>query len=161
VLLDAIDTSRRLSEFGVPHALIGGLAVGVHGHPRATKDADFLVGAEAFVSTSPILVYREELRELVRVGVIDLLAVPPPYPSLAEHLVPEAGGEVPVIPVEGLILLKLHADRPQDRADVVSLLVAGADTAVVTRYLRSKAPGLVSRFAEIAQSGVSLGQDAE
>jgi hypothetical protein len=28
-------------ELGVPHALIGGLAVGLHGHPRATKDVDF------------------------------------------------------------------------------------------------------------------------
>ena len=43
VLLDAIDTSRRLTALGVPHALIGGLAVGLHGHPRATKDVDFLV----------------------------------------------------------------------------------------------------------------------
>lgn len=161
VLLDAVDTSRRLSELGVPHALIGGLAVGVHGHPRATKDADFLVGAEAFVSTSPLLVYREELRELVRIGVIDLMAVPPPYPSLAEHLVPEVAGEIPVIPVEALILLKLHANRPQDRADVASLLAVGADTAAVTRYLRSKAPGLVSRFAEIVQPRSLPDQDPE
>ncbi|HEX9737277.1 MAG TPA: hypothetical protein VGG06_35380 [Thermoanaerobaculia bacterium] len=150
VLLDAIDASQRLSELSVPHALIGGLAVGVHGHPRATKDVDFLVGAEAFQSTSPLLVYREELRDLVRIGAIDLLAVPPAYPSLAEHLVTAVkGGEVPVVPVEALILLKLHADRPQDRADVVALLHAGADTAVVTRYLRDHATELVGRFAEL------------
>lgn len=153
VLLDAIDASQRLSELGVPHALIGGLAVGVHGHPRATKDVDFLVGAEAFERTSPLLVYRDELRDLARLGVIDLLAVPPAYPSLREHLVPEVtGGEVPVVPVEALILLKLHANRPQDRADVVALLDAGADTAVVTRYLRDHAPDLVARFAELVPS---------
>lgn len=153
VLIDAIDTSQRLSELGVPHALIGGLAVGVYGHPRATKDVDFLVGAEAFESTSPLLVYRDELRDLARLGVIDFLAVPPAYPSLAEHLVPAvAGGEVPVIPVEALILLKLHANRPQDRADVVALLDAGADTAVVIRYLRDHAPDLVGRFAELVPS---------
>jgi hypothetical protein len=150
VLLDAIDASRRLSELGVPHALIGGLAVGVHGHPRATKDVDFLVGTEAFTSTSPLLVYREELRDLARLGVIDLLAVPPAYPALAAHLVPRnTGREVPVVPVEALILLKLHAHRPQDQADVVALLQAGANTARVTRYLRKVAPELVSRFAEL------------
>ena len=88
VLVNALDTSRRLSDLGIPHALIGGLAVGIHGHPRATKDADFLVGAEAFDSIAPLLVYREELRDFVRLGVIDLLAVPPDFPSLAEHLVP-------------------------------------------------------------------------
>ena len=150
VLLNAIDASRRLSELGVPHVLIGGLAVGVHGQPRATSDVDFLVGPEAFESTSPLLIYRDELRDLVRLGIIDFLAVPDAYPSLAEHLVPAVEGtELPVIPVEGLILLKLHANRPQDRADIVTLLRAGADTAKVTRYLREHAPKLVARFAEL------------
>lgn len=149
VLLDAVKTSEKLSQLGVPHALIGGLAVGVHGHPRATRDADFLVGTEAFASTSPQLLYRDELRDLVEIGVIDLLAAPPDFPWLVEALVPATAGEVPVIPVEALILLKLHADRPQDRADVASLLDAGADPAVITRYLREKAPALVARFAEL------------
>jgi hypothetical protein len=59
VLLDAVDASRRLSELGVPHALIGGLAVGVHGHPRATKDVD---GAD----TSSVTRYlRDHAPELV------------------------------------------------------------------------------------------------
>lgn len=149
VLLDAVKTSEKLSQLGVPHALIGGLAVGVYGHPRATRDADFLVGTEAFASTSPLLVYRDELRDLVELGVIDLLAVPPDFPWLAEALVPATAGEVPIIPVEALILLKLHANRPQDRADVTALLDAGADPAVVTRYLREKAPALVARFAKL------------
>ncbi len=153
VLLDAVDASKRLSELGIPHVLIGGLAVGVHGHPRATKDVDFLVGAEAFESTSPLLIYREELRDLTRLGVIDFLSVPRAYPSLVEHLgSARVGEEVPVIPVEGLILLKLHADRPQDRADIVALLRAGADTTRVTRYLREYAPKLVARFAELVPS---------
>ncbi len=116
ILLDAITTSQRLTELGIPHALIGGLAVGMHGHPRATRDVDFLVGPEAFESTSPLLVYRAELSDLVRIGVIDLLSVPPDFPSLAEHLQDAEPGRVPVIPVEALILLKLHANRPQDRA---------------------------------------------
>ena len=153
VLVDAVDASKRLSELGVPHVLIGGLAVGVHGHPRATRDVDFLVGAEAFEQTSPLLVYRQELRDLARLGVIDLLALPPTYPFLEGLLVSEAtAGEVPVIPVEALILLKLDADRPQDRADVVALLHAGADTERVTLYLRAHAPQLVARFAELVPS---------
>src|SRR5712691_9491619 len=41
--------SRMLREAGIPHALAGGLAVGVHGYPRTTDDVDFLVGDEAFV----------------------------------------------------------------------------------------------------------------
>ena len=48
ILDRAVDVSRRLHQLGVPHVLIGGLAVGLHGHPRATKDVDFMVGTEAF-----------------------------------------------------------------------------------------------------------------
>lgn len=151
ILLDAIKTSRRLSELGVPHTLVGGLAVGVHGHPRATKDVDFLVGPEAFESTSPLLVYRTELSDLVRIGVIDLLSVPPEYPSLAQHLEAAEPGAVPIIPVKALILLKLHANRPQDRADVTALVKAGIDDEEVADYLRSMSPTLLSRFAELVQ----------
>jgi hypothetical protein len=39
-VLDALDAD------GVPYALCGGLALGVHGHPRATADIDLLIVAE-------------------------------------------------------------------------------------------------------------------
>jgi len=68
ILQRASDVSAELRKLGVRHALIGGLAVGVHGHVRATKDVDFLVGGEAFASMSPRLVFREELTDLVRIG---------------------------------------------------------------------------------------------
>ena len=51
ILRRAGDISRLLAELGIPHVLIGGLAVGVHSHPRTTKDVDFLVGPEAFAKT--------------------------------------------------------------------------------------------------------------
>ncbi|HSN99340.1 MAG TPA: hypothetical protein VLS89_13685, partial [Candidatus Nanopelagicales bacterium] len=48
-VLDALRAaSQQLTRVGIRHALVGGLAVGAHGHPRATKDVDFLVGDEAF-----------------------------------------------------------------------------------------------------------------
>src|ERR1041385_958701 len=37
VRLAAQEASRRLTELGIRHALIGGLAVGAHGAPRNTK----------------------------------------------------------------------------------------------------------------------------
>jgi len=77
VLTDAIDTSERLRALGIPHALVGGLAVGLHGHPRATKDVDFIVGTAAFASTKPILSFREELGGIVRWGVIS-----PPFRTI-------------------------------------------------------------------------------
>lgn len=41
--------SAQLKKSGIRHALVGGLAVGAHGYPRATKNVDFLLGEEAFV----------------------------------------------------------------------------------------------------------------
>lgn len=114
VLLGAINTSRRLTELDIPHALIGGLAVGLHGHPRATKDVDFLVGDQAFERMTPILVYREELSEITRIGVVDLMGVPPRHGELRNVLALPTAGEIPVIPAPALILLKLLAARPQD-----------------------------------------------
>ncbi|MFT5129168.1 MAG: hypothetical protein ACI8W8_002790 [Rhodothermales bacterium] len=155
VLLDALETSRRLAELSIPHALIGGLAVGVYGHPRATKDVDFLVGNEAFSCMTPILVYRDELRDCVRAGEIDLMPLPSDHPELSEHLRVPAADEVPVIPTSALVLLKLIANRPQDRADVIALLDVGADVAKITAYLRKHAPDLMSVFAELAQDSAS------
>ncbi len=44
-VLDALRVaSEQLTRVGIRHALVGDLAVGAHGHPRATKDVDFLVG---------------------------------------------------------------------------------------------------------------------
>lgn len=146
VLLDAIDTSSRLTELGVPHALIGGLAVGLHGHPRATKDVDYLVGTEAFERTFPILVYREELKDLVKMGVIDLLGVPPTYPTLADYLIVPEEGEVPVLPVEALVLMKLVAARTQDMADISALLEVGANPDEILRFLHLNGPSLVTKF---------------
>ena len=151
VLLDAIRVGERLTELRVPHVLIGGLAVGLNGHPRATKDVDYMVGPEAFEMTEPLLVYREELRDVVTMGVIDLLAVPTHYPFLAEQLRVPGPGEVPVVSIEALTLLKLDANRAQDRADVARLVDAGADPIEIRDYLQTNAPDLVSRFLELLE----------
>lgn len=149
VLLNAVKTARLLTELGVRHALVGGLAVGIHGHPRATKDVDFLVADEAFLMVRPLLVYRDELKHLVEVGVVDLLSVSDQRPFMEEFLaLPKAGG-VPIIPVEALIMMKLDANRIQDRADVRALVDAGADVGAVKSFLEAHAANLVSRFSSV------------
>jgi len=149
VIEDAIDVGALLARLGIPHALVGGLAVGLNGHARATRDVDYLVGPEAFERTTPVLVYRDELRDRVVMGVIDLLAVPDEYPVLADELAVGEAGDVHVISVEGLILMKLAANRTQDRDDVERLLAAGADESRVAAYIATHAPQLLDRFSEI------------
>lgn len=150
VLLGAINTSRKLTELAIPHALIGGLAVGLHGHPRATKDVDFLVGDQAFERMTPVLVYREELSEITRIGVVDLMGVPPRHGELRDVLALPKADEIPVIPAPALILLKLLAGRAQDLADVDALLKSGVDVFKVRDYLRKHAPELVPLLARLA-----------
>ncbi len=149
ILTDAMRTSELLTRLGVRHALIGGLAVGVHGHPRATKDVDYLVGNEGFASVTPLLVLREELLAVMRVGVIDLLSVDPRYPALEDALAVPKDGDIPVIPVEALVLMKLDANRPHDLADVGHLVRAGADVMAINDYLKKNARSLTRRFRAV------------
>lgn len=156
ILATAEEVSRRLTVLGVPHALIGGLAVGVHGHPRATKDVDFLVGKEAFATMLPVIVYRDELCDVVRIGTVDLLAVPTNRPDLHLTLALPGVDELPVIPVEALVLMKLDAYRPQDRADVVALLRTGVDLAELRAFLATNAADLLPRFGTLVAEVVVI-----
>lgn len=152
VLDEAADTASLLARLGIPYALVGGLAVGLRGFPRATKDVDFMVGPEAFETTEPLLIYRDELKDKVEIGAVDLLAVPTAYPVLAEQLAVTQPGQLHVIAAEPLILMKLEANRPQDRADVSRLLQAGVDAEDVAAYLAEHAPTLLTRFAELLEA---------
>ncbi len=153
VIEDAIEVAELFARLQVPHALIGGLAVGLNGFPRATNDVDYLVGSEAFERTSPFLVYRSELKDRIETGVVDLLAVPDAFPCLADQLAVVQVGEIHVMAPEALILMKLSANRPQDRADVARLLAAGVDEGMVAAYLAEHAPRLLNRFAELVDEG--------
>lgn len=70
-----------------------------------------MVGEEAFQSVFPLLIYRKELEPMVRIGQVDLMGVPPKRTALSDFLVIPKEEEVPLIPVEGLILMKLDAGR--------------------------------------------------
>ncbi len=155
VLLNAFETSDRLRELGVPHALVGGLAVGHYGHPRATKDVDFIVGVEAFVTTAPVMTFREELASVISVGVIDLLAALPDDPLLAAALDLPQPGAVPIVPLEVLVLMKLRAGRAQDHADIEHLVRAGMDIIEVSEWFRRHAPEHLPVFSRLAQQALA------
>jgi len=55
------DASESLRSLGVKHALVGGLAVGAHGWPRATRDVDFLLGDDAWLERDGVVVTRVDL----------------------------------------------------------------------------------------------------
>ncbi|MCP4592384.1 MAG: hypothetical protein GY842_16750 [bacterium] len=151
VLEDARRVSKALTELGVPHALVGGLAVGLHGYPRATKDVDFLVGPEAFACTTPLLTFREELADVVQWGVIDLIAALPEDPVLADEVTQGGIDFVPVVGIEVLMVMKLRAGRTQDLADIEALVRGGADIAAVLEFLQTNEPRHIPVFSRCAQ----------
>jgi hypothetical protein len=138
---------------GIAHALCGGLAVAIHGHPRATMDIDVLVEAAHLGSALAVarsvgfdiparkMTFGQRTatpREVQRVSKLDpvsgallsldLLVV---GPTLAEVWSTRTtatwhGRMVPIVSRQGLIAMKRLAARPQDLADA-ALLEGGHD----------------------------------
>lgn len=155
-VLSAMRTaSEMLTRAGVRHALCGGLAIGAHGHPRATKDVDFLVGDEAFeMHPGGVVTMRAGVPIQVNGVAVDHLSVKASEPFLGEALdgaIETAG--VRVLGAEALVYMKLRSPRPRDRYDVLELIRAGLDTAACERWLSLHATDLVEKFrAAVAEA---------
>lgn len=152
-VLDAMQrASDELTRLGVRHALVGGLAVGAYGYPRATKDVDFLVGDEAFEHhAGGIVTMKAGIPIQVGGVLVDLLTAQPDEGALGAVPVVRTGAEVPVAPIEALIHLKLKSPRLKDAADVIELLKAGIDRARCRAWLATNASALEARFEELVE----------
>jgi hypothetical protein len=137
--------SARLTELGVRHVLVGGLAVGAWGHARATKGVDFLVGEEAFEHHPGGLVTMKYGVPIQVGGVaVDLLSASANDREDALTAPPSAG--VPVAPLPVLIHLKLRSPRPKDLADVTELIRLGIDRDAIRADLLARAPAWVDKW---------------
>ncbi len=143
-VLQAMRTaSRQLAKLGVKHALVGGLAVGAHGHPRATKDVDFLVSEDAFEQHDGGLVTMKYGMPIQVDGVlIDFLSAH----AMHVPLTSDGVSDVPVAALSTLVHLKLLSPRHKDGADLVELIKAGVDAASVRSYLEQQAPELTAKW---------------
>lgn len=128
--------SARLDDLGIPHALIGGLAVGAYGYPRATKDVDFLVLESAFekhfegiVTLTPGMPIAIE-----DVGIDYLSPAPSGLPEDVVLRSPESEN-VPIAPDWAVVWLKLDSPRSKDAADIVELLKAGTINSIEVRKM--------------------------
>lgn len=146
-VLDALDTaSRALQSLNVRHVVVGGLAVGANGFPRATRDVDFLVGDEAFEHHAGGLVtLRAGVPFQVRSVAVDFIAPGPEEPFLAAELDAAPGSMIPGPP---LVYMKLKSPRHKDRTDVIELFKAGLDVEACRRYLSEHAPAFVADLDE-------------
>ncbi len=143
--------SEALTLATVRHVVVGGLAVGANGYPRATKDVDFLVGAEAFFHhANGLVTMRPEIPFQVNGVAVDLLT-----PEAAEDFLEATLAAPPGTMMEAppLVYMKLKSPRRKDQVDVIELIKGGIDTSRCREYLVAHAPSFVEVFDEcIAQA---------
>lgn len=143
--------AKEYQRQGIRFALVGGLAVGAQGWPRATRDVDFLVDERAFERREGGLVLLKVPFEVNGIPVDSL------SPTADEDFLAAARDSaivsegIPIIGVEALVYMKLKAGRLRDRTDVVELLKAGVDQKACSAWLTQHAPTMVEAFAELAQ----------
>lgn len=144
-VLDAMRAaSHALKRAGVRHVVVGGLAVGANGFPRATRDVDFLVGDEAFERHAGGLVtLRPGVPFQVNRVAVDFIVTEASEGFLEAALDAEAGS---IIDGPPLVYLKLKSPRHKDRTDVIELVKAGLDVERCRRYLATHAPSFVADF---------------
>lgn len=130
---------RKLVKAEIPHAVMGGMAVYVHGHRRLTDDVDVLLTREGFARFRSLFVPKDyepvagrSRRFIDRANgvTLDVLVTglfpgrgdPGPIAFPDPEKVRELIGKVFYIDLVTLIQLKLAAHRHQDFADVVELI---------------------------------------
>ncbi len=154
---------RLLEERGVPTALVGGMALAVHGVSRASFDFDFLCRDPRLLEPGAWTPLRKdgatvEIRRgdrhdpfvgLVRLSAGDqadvrvLVGLRRWLEGVLERrqIVPLGDAQVPVVDPADLILLKLDAAGPQDFLDV-RLLLRGPAGVECARDVLERLPGL-------------------
>lgn len=145
--------SDALRRAGVRHVVVGGLAVGANGYPRATKDVDFLVADDAFVQHAGGVVTMNAALPIAINGVaIDYLSASENEAHLASALTEPSGS---FIDAPRLVYMKLRAARLRDQGDVAGLVNAGVDVEACRAYLVANAPELVDKLDDIVRKAAA------
>jgi hypothetical protein len=138
--------STALRSAGIRHVVVGGLAVGANGFPRATRDVDFLVGDEAFEHRPGGLVtLRAGVPFQVNGVAVDFIGAEPSEGFLAAALEAEPGS---IIEGPPLVYMKLKSPRHKDRTDVIEMIKGGLDVTACRAYLSANAPSFVAELDE-------------
>jgi hypothetical protein len=132
-------TIKNLEKAKIPYALVGGMAVNLHGHKRTTDDVDILLTMEGLAEFRKRFVpkhyatndrlprrFTDRKNEVTIDFLVTGLYPGSGQPGPIAYPDPTAAGErieeLRVIDLATLIQLKLAARRHQDFADVVSLI---------------------------------------
>lgn len=141
----ALQASAELTRLGIKHALIGGLAVGANGYPRATADVDFLVSEDAFDHHGPLVSFRPGVPITVGQVRIDYLT--------DDELLARVPERDWIVDAAAVVLLKLRAGRAKDEGDIIGLCQQAQTARTVRAFVALRAPELVSYLDALLQRG--------
>lgn len=144
--------SEQIAHARVRYALIGGLAVGAQGYPRATTDVDFLLGPEAFpVHGGGIVTIAPGIPISVGGITIDPISIAKKDEVQLLRAIEESTTThgIPVLPLSTLVYLKLRVSRKKDVADITELVKRGLDVDATREYIQRYGADLLSKFDRI------------
>jgi hypothetical protein len=131
-------------QLGIRYALVGGVAAGAYGRPRATRDIDFLVGEEAFHAAGAVLSFKAGVPQEAHDVPIDNIPPHVHYREIYERALDSAvvvdGVRVARAPF--VATTKLVGGRPHDIAAIVEMVQAGSVTPEEVRTIVAPYRGL-------------------
>lgn len=152
---------KRLVDAGIPSIVIGGVAVGIWGEPRATRDADLKIFLErkdadrllAVLQSGYVSLLPNPLEAIRRQAMLfvqdtdsvrlDLLLADTPYDITAirrgRSIEVLSGVSLTICSPEDLLIYKLISTRPRDHEDANSVIRRqgdSLDTAYILDWLR-------------------------
>ena len=149
-----IDGLRMVSEIfrkkDVRHSVVGGLAVGANGYLRNTNNLDFLVDDNAFLYSDRVVYVRNDLPIKyfgTRVNWVSMS--PSEKPIFGKFLVLPARDQVPFMPIEPLITMKLISGRHKDRTDIIELAKVRSDLSSIVEFTAANIPHLLPLLNEL------------
>lgn len=153
---------EALLALGIPHVVVGGLAVNAHGHQYATKDVDYLVTEADAFEGSVVVTHRPGVPFRVAEVPIDFVVEVPSYPekvkqAMRENIAAARSRADKVVVVQDwlLVWMKLNAGRNKDRAAVEGLVKAGLDVPSVREHLVEAGP---QRIVEMFDDAVATAE---
>lgn len=143
-----LQSHAALAALGIPHVVIGDLAVGAHGYFYATRRVDYLVPEASAFEGKVVITFKPGVP--IRVGDVPIDYLVPEGPENVRQRMEEcmaralaSPAEMTYVPSDLLTYMKLKAGRAKDIGAVVELLKTGMDPDATRAFLRASADGVV------------------
>lgn len=131
-----------LVKLGIPHIVIGGLAVNAHGHHYSTRDVDYLIDAQDVFAGDAVIYHKSQIPISVGGVPIDYVPSNDTYPELVRREMREeleaarTRTDKTGIAADWLLVwMKLNVGRSRDVAGIEGMIRVGLDVASVSEAL--------------------------